>query len=340
MSITNWLVPILRDNPLDGVNRGGSPENGGFPTELVGEPPNNNAIAEDMVINNLWAAATTGSGFWLRYVGSGVITLLSVVVVALLWRRMGVITDPGLILLFTVAASTYLAGGMAGMLSAAIVLFCSFVLFSHPLYPFRYSELDWRQMMVIVVACPVIALMVGSLKEQVDQLKVVVRQAQGLRDEIRRLELAKDALGVCEQRFRGLVESVPDYAVCNLDASGAVKSWNTGAERVLGYNDPEIVGQSYSRFFIKEDLLAKHPDRLIEQARLAGRAEQEGWRLRKGGTRLRARTSIIALRNSQGIATSYLMVVRDMTQVEEANLAALRAQAELEALRGRTPPSS
>lgn len=293
-----------------------------------------------MVINNMWAATTAATAFWLRYVGAGVLTLLSVMVVALLWRRMGVITDPSLILLFTVAASTYLAGGMAGMLSAAIVLFCSFVLFSHPLYPFRYSELDWRQMMVIVVACPVVALMVGSLKEQVDQLGTVVKQAQALRDEIRRLEAAKEVLVVCEQRFRGLVESVPDYAVCTLDATGSVKSWNTVAERVLGYNDPEIVGQSYSRFFIKEDLLAKHPDRLIEQARLAGRAEQEGWRLRKGGTRLRARTSIIALRNSQGLATGYLMVVRDMTQLEEANLAALRAQAELEALRGRTPPAS
>jgi PAS domain S-box-containing protein len=269
-----------------------------------------------------------------------VITLLSVMIVALLWRRMGAITDPGLILLFTVAVSTYLAGGMAGMLSAAIVLFCSFVLFSHPLYPFRYSELDWRQMMVIVVACPVIALMVGSLREQVDELKVVIKQAQALRDEVRRLEIAKEAQLQCEQRFRGLVESISDYAVCALDVNGAVRGWYAGAERVLGYNDPEIVGQSYSRFFIKEDLLAKHPDRLIEQARLAGRAEQEGWRLRKGGARLRARTSIIAVKNSQGAVASYLMVVRDMTQLEEANLAALRAQAELEALRNRSGPTS
>jgi len=293
-----------------------------------------------MLLNNLWGATAPGSRFWLRYVGSGVITLLSVMIVALLWRRMGAITDPGLILLFTVAAAAYLAGGMAGMLSAAIVLFCSFVLFSHPLYPFRYSELDWRQMMVIVVACPVIALMVGSLKEQVDQLKAVSRQAQALREEIRRLEIAKEGQFLCEQRFRALVDSMPDYAVCVLDASGAVKGWNPGAERVLGYNDPEIVGQSYSRFFIKEDLLAKHPDRLIEQARFSGRAEQEGWRVRKGGGRLRTRTSIIALKNSQGLASGYLMVVRDLTQVEEAQLAALKAQAELEAIRNPRAPSS
>ena len=91
---------------------------------------------------------------WMRLLGAGAITLLSIVVVGVLWRRMGAIPDPGLILLFTVAIATYLAGGMAGMLSAAIVLFCSLVLFSHPLYPFRYSDMDWRQMMVIIVSCP------------------------------------------------------------------------------------------------------------------------------------------------------------------------------------------
>ena len=289
----------------------------------------------NMVVGSVWNGSGAGAHLWLRYAGSGAITLLSVMIVALLWRRLGAIADPGLILLFTVAVSTYLAGGMAGMLSAAIVLFCSFVLFSHPLYPFRYSELDWRQMMVIVVACPVIALMVGSLKEQVDQLRMVVRQAQALRDEIRRLEITKEAQLQCEQHFRGLVESTPDYAVCALDPNGAVKSWFPGAERILGYNDPEIVGQSYSRFFTREDLLAKHPERLIEQARLAGRAEQEGWRVRKGGGRLRSRTSIIAVKNAQGAVSGFLMVVRDMTQLEEANLAALRPQAELEAMRNR-----
>ncbi len=115
----------------------------------------------------------------MRYLVSGLFTLVSIFIVAVLWRGLSAISDPGLILLLTVAVATYLAGGMAGMLSAAFVLFCSFVLFSHPLYPFRYSEMDWRQMMVIIVACPIIALMVGSLKEQVDRLKVVSLRSPG-----------------------------------------------------------------------------------------------------------------------------------------------------------------
>jgi PAS domain S-box-containing protein len=272
---------------------------------------------------------------WMRYMASGLLTVLSVAIVAVLWRKLGAITDPGLLLLFTVAASAYLAGGMAGMMSAAIVLFCSFILFSHPLYPFRYSELDWRQMMVIVVACPVIALMVGSLKEQVDRLKLVTDEAQALREEIRRFEAIKEAQYVCELRFRLLADTLQDYAVCQLDEHGAVKNWNASAERVFGYAEPEIVGQSYSRFFTKEDILARHPDRLMDQARFSGRSAQEGWRVRKGGGRVHSRTSVITLRNAQGALAGYLLLVHDLTRLEEANIAALRAQAELEALRNR-----
>lgn len=255
------------------------------------------------------------SHWWVRYFAAGLITLLSIVIVTVLWRRMGAIGDPGLILLLTVAAATYLAGGMADMLSAAIVLFGSFVLFSHPLYPFRYSELDWRQMMVIIVACPVIALMVGSLKEQVDLLKIETRIAQALREEVRRLEVVKEALFQCDQRFRLMADCMTDYAVCVLDAGGSVKNWNPGAERVLGYSDPEIVGQSYSRFFAKEDLLSRQPERLLELARFSGRAVEEGWRLRKGGGRFHARTTLLVMRNSQGGPVGCLLVVQDLTSL-------------------------
>ncbi len=284
-----------------------------------------------------WVAETLlgRSSPWVRYLGSGVITLLSVLVVGILWRGMGAITDPGLLLLFTVAASTYLAGGMAGMLSAAIVLFCSFLLFSHPLYPFRYSELDWRQMMVIVVACPVIALMVGSLKEQVDRLKLVTHEAQALREEVRRFESIREAQYLCEQRFHLMADAITDYAVCHLDANGAVRNWNIGAERLFGYSAAEIVGQSYSRFFTKEDILARHPERLMDQARFSGRAGQEAWRIRKGGGRLHCRSSIIPLKNQQGAGAGYLLVIHDLTRQEEAHLAALKAQAELEAFKKR-----
>jgi PAS domain S-box-containing protein len=266
---------------------------------------------------------------WLRLLGSGAITLLSILIVGVLWRRLGTIPDPSLILLFTVAGATYLAGGTAGMLSSAIVLFCSLVLFSHPLFPFRYSEMDWRQMMVIIVACPVIALMVGSLKDQVDQLKSVTKEAEALREGLKRLELNREALYVCEQRFRMFTDTLQVSAVFTLDVNGNVMNWNAGAERILGYPDSEIVGHSYSRFFVREDLLGRHPERLLEQARVIGRSEEEGWRLRKGGGRIRAKTTVVMLKGSRGAPAGFLVVMRDLSQVDTLQM----VQAELDALK-------
>jgi PAS domain S-box-containing protein len=111
-----------------------------------------------------------------------------------------------------------------------------------------------------------------------------------------------------------MADCMTEYAVCMLDAGGSVRNWNTGAERVLGYSDPEIIGQSYSRFFTKEDLLSRLPEKLLDQARFSGRAVEEGWRVRKGGGRFQARTTLLVVRNSQGGPVGCLMVLRDLTQ--------------------------
>ena len=115
-----------------------------------------------------------------------------------------------------------------------------------------------------------------------------------------------------------MAECVADHAMCVLDANGSVRSWNTGAERVFGYTDPEIMGQSYSRFFVKEDLLGRQPERLLEQARFSGRVEEEGWRLRTGGERFHARTTLLLLRSCGGAPAGCLLVMRDLTAVQPA----------------------
>lgn len=256
---------------------------------------------------------------WLRYLAAALITAISLAIVVVLWRRLEAIPDPGLILLFTVAAATYLAGGMAGMLSAAIVLFCSFVLFSHPNYPFRYSDLDWRQMMVIVVACPIIALMVGSLKEQVDRLKQATAGMEALREQVRRLDASREAQYLCEQRFRIVSGFLPDSAICVLDANGMVRSWSAGAERVFGYSETEIMGQNFSKLFTREDLVAKKAERLLEVARFSGQAAEEGWRLRKGGGRFRAVSVLHVLTSSAGAHSGYVFLVRELPSAESGS---------------------
>lgn len=282
-----------------------------------------------------WAAGgrIEDSPHWARYLASGLITLVSLAIVTVLWRELRAITDPGMLLLFTVAISTYLAGGMAGMMSAAIVLGCSFILFSHPLYPFRYSDLDWRQMMAVSIACPLIALMVGSLKEQVDRLKRVTGEVDTLRDENRRLQFSREAQQVCEHRFRVFAESLADYATCMLDSSGRVVGWNGGAERVLGYSEPEIRGQNYSRFFTREDILARRSERLLSLAHFSGRAEGEGWLVRKGGGRFRSTFTVLGLKGLQGLPGGTLLVARDLTEISSMQDELKKAWVQIEALK-------
>ncbi len=250
---------------------------------------------------------------WLRHITSFLITVTSIMLITLLWRRIGALPNPEVLLLLTVAVSTYVAGGMAGMLSAAIVLVSAFVLFSNPAYLFRYTEMDWRQAMLVVVASPLIALMVGSLKEQVDQLHVVTRENEHLKDEVERSQRMGSLLYLCEERFRLTADSFLEHAILVLDADGIVKTWNSGAEAITGYSAQEILGQSYSRFFVKDDLLARQPDRLLEVAQFSGRVEEKGWRLAKSGARFRASTVISAVKTSAGQMSGFVMVMSDIT---------------------------
>lgn len=251
---------------------------------------------------------------WRPHVASFLITVASIWIITLLWRKIGALPSPEVLLLLTVAVTTYIAGGMAGMLSAGIVLFSSFVMFSNPSALFRYSEMDWRQAMLIVVASPLIALMVGSLKEQVERLRVVTRDNDHLMKEVERLQRVNSRLHLCEERFRLAADSIKDHAVVVLDATGSVKTWNAGAEAITGYNAQEIVGQSYSRFFTKDDILARQPDLLLERAQFSGRVEDTGWRLTKSGPRFRTSTAISPVKTDAGQVIEYLMVISDLSE--------------------------
>src|SRR5437868_998782 len=103
--------------------------------------------------------------------------------------------------------------------------------------------------------------------------------------------------GEAENRFRLLVESVKDYAIFILDTEGHVATWNVGAERIKGYKADEIIGKHFSIFYPPEDVAAGKTQRELEVATREGRFEEEGWRVRKDGSRMWARVTITALRN-------------------------------------------
>jgi PAS domain S-box-containing protein len=138
------------------------------------------------------------------------------------------------------------------------------------------------------------------------------------------LEVAREATDEVDHsaRFRLLVESVKDYAIFLLDTRGRVSSWNEGARRIKGYEEREILGTHFSAFYPQEDIEAGKPERELRVARESGRVEDEGWRVRKDGSRFFALVVITALYDASGKLRGYAKVTRDITaqQLERQRL--------------------
>jgi PAS domain S-box-containing protein len=117
-----------------------------------------------------------------------------------------------------------------------------------------------------------------------------------------------------ERRFRMLVEAVQDYAIFTLDAGGHVNSWNVGAERLKGYKADEILGRHFSAFYPPEDIADGKPQRELVIATQEGRVEDEGWRLRKDGSRFWANVVITATKDAHGGIIGFSKVTRDFTE--------------------------
>lgn len=125
---------------------------------------------------------------------------------------------------------------------------------------------------------------------------------------------AETALRASEKQFRVLVETVQDYAIFLLDIEGRVSSWNPGAERVKGYKTAEIIGKHFSCFYSEEDTRAGKPKRVLEIAISMGRVEDEGWRIRKDGSKFWANVVVTALRDDAGKLVGFCKITRDFTE--------------------------
>jgi len=117
-----------------------------------------------------------------------------------------------------------------------------------------------------------------------------------------------------EERFRLIVEGAQDYAIFMLDTEGRVASWNPGAERIKGYREPEILGKHFSVFYPPEALDIGWPAKELREAERLGRFQDEGWRLRKDGTRFWANVVITALRDADGTLRGFSKITRDLTE--------------------------
>lgn len=128
--------------------------------------------------------------------------------------------------------------------------------------------------------------------------------------------------------FRLIIECVTDYAIFALDPDGRVCTWNMGARRLKGWEANEIIGRHFSAFYPSEDVAAGKPAWELEEAARLGRFEDEGWRVRKDGSRFWANVVITALRDEAGLLRGFGKVTRDLTVRREREEAELRAAAD------------
>jgi PAS domain S-box-containing protein len=127
-------------------------------------------------------------------------------------------------------------------------------------------------------------------------------------------KIVEERLRAADERFRVLVEGVRDYAITMLSPDGSVASWNLGAERIYGWSASEAMGAPFARFYPPEAVERGEPERALETARIVGRFEEEGWRLRRDGNQFWAHVVITALRDDHGLMTGYARVSQDMTE--------------------------
>jgi PAS domain S-box-containing protein len=161
------------------------------------------------------------------------------------------------------------------------------------------------------------------------QAPLIVALVRDVTQEKRRAWQTREA----EERYRLLVDSVQEYAILMLDPEGLVMSWNPGAQRILGYAPQEVLGRHVSLFYPPEDAAAGAPQEALRLALERGRLEEEGWRIRRDGTRFRAGVALAPLRGPDGEVHGFAHVTRDLT-LQHAQ-ASLERRAEEQASRTR-----
>ena len=183
----------------------------------------------------------------------------------------------------------------------------------------------------------------APVRDSAGRALYVFMQLQDVTSELAALEQLRRS----EERFRLLVETVEDYAIFMLDPGGHIVSWNAGAQRSKLYSAEQIIGQHFRVFYPPELQAAGHPEYELEAALRAGHYEEEGWRIRRDGSRFWASVVITAVFNDAGVHIGFAKVTRDTTQkrrLEEERESALKALAqanqELEALNARLRQSA
>lgn len=177
--------------------------------------------------------------------------------------------------------------------------------------------ISWATVIALIQLVPKVFAMRGP-EELEREIAARLDAEKSLKQANSALEHQIEALQASEERFRLLVNSTDDYAIYMLDENGRIASWNHGAEKIKQYSGHEVIGEHFSRFYLPEDIESGKPNRHLQTAIHNGRVEEEGWRVRKDGSRFCANVIITPLKDANGQVRGFTKITRDITERKRA----------------------
>jgi PAS domain S-box-containing protein len=223
-----------------------------------------------------------------------------------------------------------LRGNQRNVATAALIFFGIAVWgFSVGSDPFPKTDLNGALLSLLVlsisVSVPPLALAAAIATRQNTEAYLLSVQDQ-LNRQIERKNLALNSV---RRHFQILIEGVVDYAIFALDKEGHIASWNSAAQKIMGYTAEEIIGKHFGIFYRPDERRAGAPDRALELASQRGKHEVEGWRIRKNGTPFFITGSVASTRDDAGNLLGFINILRDATERRDAEEKLVQAREQL-----------
>ncbi|MES1026422.1 ATP-binding protein [Gloeocapsa sp. BRSZ] len=251
------------------------------------------------------------------------VAMIAVAIAFLLTKLVWRLTQPHIYPLFLAAVmvSSWYGGMRSGLLATTL----SAVLCDYFFVPPLYTLLPTQQGISGVIQFGLVAGLITTLNTRLRSTqKLAQRNYEYLRQ-------SQESLRHSEERYRILVEGVRDYAIFMLDSNGIFATWNVGSERMLGYQEAEIIGQPFERIFTPEAIQQGLPKQVLQIAIAAGFSRENRWHIRKDGTYFWTHCIVTALRDDSGNLRGFAKIMQDITQrklaEEEREQLLLREQA-------------
>ncbi|NDJ20502.1 PAS domain S-box protein [Nostoc sp. B(2019)] len=240
--------------------------------------------------------------------------LLALLLTLLLWQlyRLNSIYP---LFLAAVMVSSWYGGFNPGLLATFLsAIVCAYFLLP-PFYSLAVSGFNVVGLLQFVLVALLISLLNTALRQARSQAQKNAKAAQQNYECLRQIQ---DSLRQSEERYRLLVEGVTNYAIFMLDPNGNFTSWNIGAERILGYQEAEIIGQPFERIFSPEAIERGQPQQALRQAVTEGFSRENRWHIRKDGTFFWAHCVITPLRDENGNLRGFSKIMQDITERKQA----------------------